>query len=390
MYFFLSHLSLSDILISTNIAPKTLQVILSGRGSMSVEDCMIQLYFFGASAIIECCLLTVMSYDRYLAICKPLHYTSIMKLRLPSYLVTWSWMTGFVLSGISHSLILELNFCGPNVIDHFFCDLAPILDLSCSDTSIVQIEISIVATVMGLIQFLFVIVTYICIFTSILQIPSTTGRQKTFSTCSSHLAVVCTFYGTLVILYVSPSRGYSLNLNKALSFLNTVVTPLFNPIIYSLRNKEIRETLRKDDKDFIKPSKEDIVQFLDNIDLPRVSDDDLDILNKEITDKEISEVIDGLKNFSSPGPDGKALRRQRHNRWRRHGRGEEGPGCWWLEDASGAEEAGLGTSPNLSSPGLSHKIIPPLLPIAPCQDVHELGMIDGNAGSPEVSPVADA
>ncbi|XP_053575520.1 olfactory receptor 6F1-like [Bombina bombina] len=244
MYIFLCHLSLSDILISTNVAPKALQVILLGRSSTPAGDCITQLYFFGASAIIECCLLTVMSYDRYLAICKPLHYTTIMNIILPHFLALWCWMAGFVCAGITQVLISELDFCGPNEIDHFFCDLAPLLELSCSDTSLVQIEVSIVAIVMGLLQFFYVIATYVCIFSSILQISSITGRHKAFSTCSSHLTVVCIYYGTLIVLYVSPSRGYSLNFNKALSFLNTAVTPLFNPIIYSLRNKDIRETIQ--------------------------------------------------------------------------------------------------------------------------------------------------
>ncbi|KAM4749323.1 olfactory receptor 6P1-like [Rhinophrynus dorsalis] len=245
MYFFLSHLSFCDILISTNVTPKTLQVILKGSIIISAGGCLTQLYFFGASAIMQCCLLTVMSYDRYLAICKPLQYTSIMNIRLPRYLIIWSWMVGFVQSLITNIFVLQLQFCGPNVIDHFFCDLAPVLQLSCSNTIVVQIEVSTVAIVLGLLQFLFVIGTYICIFTSILQISSKIGREKAFSTCSSHLLVVCTYYGTMISLYVAPSKGYSFNTNKLLSLLNTVVTPIFNPIIYSLRNKEMKSAIRK-------------------------------------------------------------------------------------------------------------------------------------------------
>ncbi|XP_053575521.1 olfactory receptor 6C1-like [Bombina bombina] len=242
MYIFLSHLSLSDIIISANIAPKALQVILLGKSTIPLGDCITQLYFFGASAILECCLLSVMSYDRYLAICKPLHYTTIMNIILLRYLIVWCWLAGFIFTWIIQIFIIRLNFCGPNIIDHFFCDLVPLLELSCSDTSIVQIEASITAMVISLFQLFFVMATYICIFNSILK-TSTTRRQKAFSTCSSHLAVVCTYYGTIVIIYVSPSKGHSLNFNKALSFLNTAVTPLFNPIVYTLRNKEIRETI---------------------------------------------------------------------------------------------------------------------------------------------------
>ncbi|KAM4749316.1 olfactory receptor 5G9-like [Rhinophrynus dorsalis] len=245
MYFFLCHLSLCDILISSNVSPNTLQVIMAGRCPISVSACLTQLYFFGASAIIECCLLTVMSYDRYLAICNPLHYMSIMNYNVPCYLVLWPWMAGFLLSLMTDVFVFELTFCGPNIIDHFFCDLAPMLELSCSNTSAVEIEVSIVVIVVVISQLLFVVVTYICIFISILQISSTSGRQKAFSTCSSHLAVVSMYYGTLITLYVAPSRGYSLTMNKILSLLNTVVTPLFNTIIYSLRNKEIRTVASK-------------------------------------------------------------------------------------------------------------------------------------------------
>ncbi|XP_072254787.1 olfactory receptor 6X1-like [Pyxicephalus adspersus] len=245
MYFFLSHLSFCDILISTNVSPDALQVILTGLCHKSALSCHTQSYLFGSSVITECCLLTVMSYDRYLAICDPLHYSSIMKNHLPQFLASLCWMVGFTLAMITQVLILKLNFCGPNIVDHFFCDLAPILELACSDTKTVEVQVSITVFLVCVSQLLFVVVTYICIFVSILQIPSISGRQKIFSTCSSHLAVVSTFYGTLITLYMAPTRGYSLNLNKALSLLNTVITPMFNPIIYSLRNKEIQNALRK-------------------------------------------------------------------------------------------------------------------------------------------------
>ncbi|XP_073507132.1 olfactory receptor 11A1-like [Phyllobates terribilis] len=244
MYVFLSHLSLSDILISTTVAPNALHVILLGNTSVPALGCITQLYFFGVSTITECCLLTVMSFDRYLAICRPLRYMSIMNNKLLTGLITYSWMVGFLQPLITHSLILQLHFCGPNVIDHFFCDVAPVLELSCSDLTLVKTEVSIVALFVGLIQFLFIIGTYILISYSIFHMSSKAGKEKAFSTCSSHLAVVCTYYGTLIILYLSPSRGYSFSLNKMLSLINTVVTPFFNPIIYTLRNQEIRMALK--------------------------------------------------------------------------------------------------------------------------------------------------
>ncbi|KAM3924515.1 olfactory receptor 13A1-like [Leptodactylus fuscus] len=221
MNFFLGQLSLCDLLISTNVAPNSIYVISEDGGHISFRGCLTQLFFFGSSAVVECSLLTVMSYDRYLAICRPLHYTSIMSLGLPYYLSLWSWVSG----------------C-------FFCDLAPLLELSCSDPIVVRIEVSIVTIVFGVLQFLFIIVSYIYILRSILRISSSMGKQKAFSTCSAHLTVVSVYYRTLFILYMSP-RGYYMYLNKALSFLNTVVTPMFNPIIYSLRSTEIRRVIIK-------------------------------------------------------------------------------------------------------------------------------------------------
>ncbi|XP_073402814.1 olfactory receptor 5G29-like [Dendrobates tinctorius] len=244
MNFFLGQLSLCDLLISTNIAPNSMHVILQNGSHISFQGCLIQLFFFGASAMTECSLLTVMSYDRYLAICSPLHYTAIMNVRLPYYLALWSWTSGCVCASITDVIVLQLNFCYRNVIDHFFCDLGPVIELSCSDPTVVRIEVSIVTIVFGLFQFLFIVVSYICILRSILQMSSSSGRQKAFSTCSAHLTIVSIYYGTLMILYMFPGKYY-VNFNKALSFLNTVVTPLLNPIIYSLRSTEIRRAITK-------------------------------------------------------------------------------------------------------------------------------------------------
>ncbi|KAM9312312.1 olfactory receptor 5P56-like [Gastrophryne carolinensis] len=248
MYYFLSHLSACDILISSNVVPNILQEFLHSVIYMSVQRCFTQLYFFGASAIIECCLLSVMSYDRYLAICNPLHYSSIMGPRLHYYLTAWSWTMGLVVALITIFLLLEVRFCAEKssaFIDYFFCDLPPLLALSCSDSLAVEIAVSVVASTIGLLQFLFVIVTYICIFNVIFQISTTSGRQKVFSTCSAHLSVVCVYYGTLVALNIAPSRGYSSHIKKAFSVMNTIVTPLFNPIIYSLRNRDLREAVKQ-------------------------------------------------------------------------------------------------------------------------------------------------
>ncbi|MEE6505906.1 hypothetical protein FKM82_007374 [Ascaphus truei] len=243
MFFFLSHLSLSDIILTTDIVPKMLRVIWRGGDTISVTGCITQFQFFGVALASECLLLTVMSYDRYLAICHPLRYVSIMGTNLRLHLVFWCWLLSFLISLVTVVLVSKLQFCGPNVIDHFFCDFVPLLQLSCSDTSVVEMENVLLATPITLFPVIFISVTYAIIFVTIFRIPSTTGRRKAFSTCSSHLAVVCTFFGTLVTLYVVPPNGDSLAANKVLSLLYTMATPLFNPIIYSLRNKEIRAAL---------------------------------------------------------------------------------------------------------------------------------------------------
>uniref|UniRef100_A0A8C5QVM7 Olfactory receptor n=1 Tax=Leptobrachium leishanense TaxID=445787 RepID=A0A8C5QVM7_9ANUR len=246
MYYFLSHLSFCDVLCSTNIVPNMLRIILLEVITVSVANCFIQFYVFGASTTTESFLLMVMSYDRYLAVCYPLHYFSIMDLRLRISLSSWSWLLGFVFTLFPGILVGTLHFCGPNVIDHFFCDLAPFLSLTCSDhVFLVEIKIIVSSVPVILFPFLFIIATYGFIFLAILQISSKTGRQKTFSTCSSHLFIVCTYYATLIIVYMVPSKGNFLNINKALSLLYIVVTPFFNPLIYSLRNKEIHCALRR-------------------------------------------------------------------------------------------------------------------------------------------------
>ncbi|XP_075131733.1 olfactory receptor 5G26-like [Leptodactylus fuscus] len=245
MFFFLGHLSFSDILVSSNVVPIMLSVTLEDGGTLFLSGCVTQFFFFGALATTECLLLTAMSYDRYIAICSPLYYSTIMDHRLCIYLVVGSWSLGFVLTLIPVFLIQTLWFCGPNVIDHFFCDLGPLLELSCSDVSIVKYEVLSLSGVMTSVPFLFIVVTYGYIFVTIMKITSVTGRQKTFSTCSSHLAVVCTYYGALFAIYVVPRRGTSTTVNKVLSLLYTVITPLFNPIIYGLRNQEIKVAMQK-------------------------------------------------------------------------------------------------------------------------------------------------
>ncbi|XP_063785664.1 olfactory receptor 11A1-like [Pseudophryne corroboree] len=245
MYIFMSNLSFSDIIFSTNIVPNMLVITLKERPTISVNECIVQFFFYGMLGSTECFLLTVMSYDRYLAICNPLKYTYIMDISLQHFLLAVSWVTSATVSLLPVVLLHQLYFCGPSVIDHFFCDLDPILNLSCSDTRIIKTEALIASTFVVLLPFLVVISSYTRILITIFRIPSTKSRQKTFSTCSTHLLVVCTYFLSIITVYSNPSKTHSSNVNKVRSLLYTVLTPLFNPIIYALRNNEIKTVLQK-------------------------------------------------------------------------------------------------------------------------------------------------
>ncbi|KAM4675889.1 olfactory receptor 11A1-like [Discoglossus pictus] len=245
MYFFLCNMSLSEILFTTNIVPNMLRLILLGGGSMSVTGCLTQFYLLGVPTIAQCLLLATMSFDRYLAICKPLRYTSIMNIKLQLQLGIICWLLGVILALFIYIFLNKLEFCDSSVINHFYCDIAPVIELSCSDTLILNVVTYLVSVTVVISPFMFIIVTYICIFLTILRIPSATGKQKAFSTCSSHLAVVCTYYGTLTTIYIFPSNEHSGNINRGLALLYTMGTPLFNPIIYSLRNQGMRRAIQK-------------------------------------------------------------------------------------------------------------------------------------------------
>ncbi|XP_053555883.1 olfactory receptor 10A7-like [Bombina bombina] len=242
MYFFLSNLSADEIIFTTNIVPKMLQILQDTEGYMSTTSCFLQFFVFCVVATAECLLLAIMSYDRFLAICFPFHYLSIMNPSCCVHLIIGCWSGSFMSVLGTYILICQLQFCGSNVIDHFFCDFAPILRISSSDTSLLEIESFCFSFSNTFFPFGFIIVTYCYIIVTILKIPSVAGRQKAFSTCSSHLTVVSAYYGTLMIMYVTPAKG--LPFNKFLSLLYTLVTPLLNPIIYSLRNQEIKKALR--------------------------------------------------------------------------------------------------------------------------------------------------
>uniref|UniRef100_A0A670JE92 Olfactory receptor n=1 Tax=Podarcis muralis TaxID=64176 RepID=A0A670JE92_PODMU len=244
MYFFLCNLSFLEIWYTTASVPKILAMFL-GR-TISFSGCITQFYFFGSMAVVECYLLAVMSYDRYLAICNPLRYTTIMNIKVCFQMAAGSWISGFLTPIMTIVLTFRLPFCASNEIDHFFCVLSPIIKLSCADPHIAEMTTFILASMVTMVPFLLTLASYAKIISTVLRIPSAKGKQKAFSTCSSHLIVVTLFYVTLGTVYAAPSAKQSPILNKLFSLLYTVITPMFNPMIYSLRNKDVKENaLRK-------------------------------------------------------------------------------------------------------------------------------------------------
>ncbi|XP_040197794.1 olfactory receptor 1468-like [Rana temporaria] len=252
MYIFLTQLSISDIMLTTDIVPNLLCVILHESGKVPIESCLLQLNFFIFSETSECFILTIMSYDRYLAICKPLYYKSIMNQSLYTKLVGISWLLSLFVMLISTIETTSLDFCGPNLIDHFFCDAAPLLKLSCSDTSRVEEIMMFLGIPVLFLPFIIIMFSYTYVIISIMKVPSTTGKKKAFSTCSSHLTIVCIFYISLISIYVLPTSGQSSALSKILSIFYTVGTPLINPMIYTLRNKDIKVAFDKVINHFMK------------------------------------------------------------------------------------------------------------------------------------------
>ncbi|XP_039353349.1 olfactory receptor 11A1-like [Mauremys reevesii] len=245
MYLFLGNLSCLEILYSSTILPRMLASFLTGDRTVSVTGCMVQFYWFGVLLTVECYLLALMSYDRYLAICKPLHYGTLMNVRFCMQLAAGSWLSSFIILATIIYLVSQLAFCGPNEINHFFCDLAQMINLSCSDTGLVNLATLVFSSTNIILPFLLTLTSYVYIVSTILRISSNIGKQKAFSTCSSHLIVVTIYYGTLITVYMLPNTGALRILNKFVSMLYTVLTPLINPLIYSLRNKEVKEALRR-------------------------------------------------------------------------------------------------------------------------------------------------
>ncbi|XP_021022030.1 olfactory receptor 476 [Mus caroli] len=245
MYLFLSHLAFVDIGFSTSITPTMFKGFLGNGLVLSVAACIAQFCITVTFGTVECFLLAVMAYDRYVAICSPLLYSTHMSPRICFLLVGASYVGGCVNSGTFTSCLSSLSFCGPNQIDHFFCDFPAVLKLSCSDVSIIGIIPSISAGSIIVITVFVIAVSYTYILITILKMRSTEGRQKAFSTCTSHLTAVTLYYGTITFIYVMPKSNYSTAQNKILSVFYTVVIPMLNPLIYSLRNRDVKEALRK-------------------------------------------------------------------------------------------------------------------------------------------------
>ena len=245
MYFFLSNLSLVDICFTTVIVPQTLLNMLTQRKAILFAQCLAQMYFFVAFGITDSFLLAAMALDRYVAICHPLRYTTTMNPRCCLQLVTASWLVSH-LHSLTHTILMaRLSFCGPNVIHHFFCDVQPLLMLSCSDTSLNELLAFTEGSFVIMSPFIFITVSYVYITRAVLRVPSGRGRYKVFSTCGSHLTVVALYYGTAISVYIRPSSTYSVTKDRVVTVIYTVVIPMLNPFIYSLRNRDMKQALRK-------------------------------------------------------------------------------------------------------------------------------------------------
>ncbi|XP_027702544.1 olfactory receptor 10AG1-like [Vombatus ursinus] len=245
MYYFLGNFSFVEICYTSVTLPRILMNLLRQKRNISLLSCAVQLCFFLILAATESFLLAVMAYDRYVAICKPLSYPLIMNHKMCVQMVTGSWVTGIpVFIGQTYQ-VFSVPFCGSNKLNHVFCDMPPLMKLACGDTSGDEFFIYIDCFLFGLIPFLLILLSYIRILSTILKLPSTTGRSKAFSTCSSHLIVVCLFYGSAFIAYLQPKSSYSGITDKIFSLFYIIVTPMVNPMIYSLRNKDFIEAIRK-------------------------------------------------------------------------------------------------------------------------------------------------
>ncbi|XP_069890109.1 olfactory receptor 1C1-like [Dipodomys merriami] len=245
MYFFLSNLAFVDICFTSTTVPKLLVSILTDIQTISFVGCFAQLFFFISFVNMDSLLLCVMAYDRYVAICHPLHYTAKMSPRICIWLVVVLWIVTYSHALLQTVLMALLNFCDSNVIHHFFCDLNPLLQLSCSDVSMNLVIIHVVGGLLAITPLICILISYVLIFSTILKVTSSQGKQKAFSTCGCHLSVVVLFYGTAIGVYFSPSSPHTPERDTLSAVMYTVVTPMLNPFIYSLRNRDMKTALQK-------------------------------------------------------------------------------------------------------------------------------------------------
>ncbi|XP_068122047.1 olfactory receptor 5AR1-like [Hyperolius riggenbachi] len=244
MYFFLSNLSFSDLCLCSTVTPKMLHDLFSDRKVITFIGCLLQLFFFATFATMEGYILSAMAYDRFVAICHPLVYVVIMNKKVCAILMSVVYAGGFITAGIHTISTFSLTFCGPNIINHFYCDIPPLTALSCSDTYINRTVIFGIVATLGLFSVSVTLASYMYIFYTIMNIQSLEGRYKAFSTCTSHLLCVSLFYGTAFFMYLRPASNYSITHGKVVSIFYTMVIPMINPIIYTLRNRDIKAAVR--------------------------------------------------------------------------------------------------------------------------------------------------
>ncbi|XP_054827567.1 olfactory receptor 1020-like isoform X2 [Eublepharis macularius] len=245
MYFFLSSLAFVDVNYSSTITPRILVDLLAVRKTIGFFGCASQMFMFVICGSTECILLAVMAYDRYVAICNPLHYAILMSKKMCFRLVSGSYILGIFYAVLHTVFTFTLTFCGSNVINHYYCDIPPLLQLSCSDTHTNEIVVFTQVSINCIGTTLVILISYVCILVTVLKIHSTESRHKAFSTCTSHMIVVSLFYGTIFFMYLRPSSKYALQQDKVASLFYTVVIPMLNPLIYSLRNKHVKEACKR-------------------------------------------------------------------------------------------------------------------------------------------------
>uniref|UniRef100_A0A4X1VQS3 Olfactory receptor n=1 Tax=Sus scrofa TaxID=9823 RepID=A0A4X1VQS3_PIG len=245
MYFFLSNLSLVDICYSSAVTPIVMAGFIPGDKVISYSACAAQMFFFVAFATVENYLLASMAYDRYVAVCKPLHYTTTMTTCVCVCLATGSYVCGFLNASIHIGDTFTLSFCRSNAVHHFFCDVPAVMVLSCSDRHVSELVLVYVVSFNIFFALLIILISYLLIFITILKMPSSAGYQKALSTCASHFTAVSIFYGTIIFMYLQPSSSHSMDTDKIASVFYAMIIPMLNPVVYSLRNKEVKSAFMK-------------------------------------------------------------------------------------------------------------------------------------------------